>query len=411
MRCLVSCRFLTRSQLFSTLLPGLLLGCSSGGYHQGALDPDDLGSRPDGQVADMRPVGDLARPTMRNVVTFAPPVTYATGTSAFTLAVGRINSDTAPDLIASAGTETYAYQNRGEGMFDIKHAAIGPRSSWQITAEDLNGDGLADLALTDPSTGKITVAMGKGDSTFASATSYPVGRAPQSVVAVDLNRDGFRDLVAGSYSDNRLDVLINNGNGTFRTSGTYATLLNPIWLATADLNHDSKPDVIASQYDAKAGVSVFLGNGDGTLKSGQLIAVAPSTVGVATGDLDFDGDLDVVVVQESNQVQIYLNKGDATFTTGTPLMLGAGSGQGVQVADLNADNIPDVVAVCAGSGFARVFLGLGNGTFLPEVTFASGATSPFNVVAADWNGDGLTDLALSESSAQKISILMNTTKR
>ena len=269
----------------------------------------------------------------------------------------------------------------------------------------------ADLALTDPSTGKITVAMGKGDSTFASATSYPVGRAPQSVVAVDLNRDGFRDLVAGSYSDNRLDVLINNGNGTFRTSGTYATLLNPIWLATADLNHDSKPDVIASQYDAKAGVSVFLGNGDGTLKSGQLIAVAPSTVGVATGDLDFDGDLDVVVVQESNQVQIYLNKGDATFTTGTPLMLGASSGQGVQVADLNADNIPDVVAVCAGSGFARVFLGLGNGTFLPEVTFASGAASPFNVVAADWNGDGLTDLALSESSAQKISILMNTTKR
>ncbi|HNF96839.1 MAG TPA: VCBS repeat-containing protein, partial [Pseudomonadota bacterium] len=70
---------------------------------------------------------------------------------------------------------------------------------------------------------------------------------------------------------------------------------------------------------------------------------------------------------------------------------------------------PDLIAVSAFVPPARVYLGAGAGTFLGEKLFSGGASNPFNVRAVDLNRDGRPDLVLSEGSAAKISVLLNTT--
>jgi hypothetical protein len=221
--------------------------------------------------------------------------------------------------------------------------------------------------------------------------------------------------VAANYIDGQLHVFLNNGAGAFRDSGSYAAdtsaMASPIWLVSGDVNGDGKMDVVSSNYGSGS-LTFLAGNGDGTLQQARTITQLMRSATLDLGDLNFDGKLDLVAIPDNVPIiAVYLGSGDGTFAAAAPLTVTAGSGQGVRVADVNGDGIPDVIGICAFSSPARVFLGAGDGTFLAERLFPGGAANPFNSAVADWNQDGLMDLALSEGSDRKISILLNTTVR
>jgi FG-GAP-like repeat len=69
----------------------------------------------------------------------------------------------------------------------------------------------------------------------------------------------------------------------------------------------------------------------------------------------------------------------------------------VQVADMNGDRIPDVIA--GGFGVIEVEFGNGDGTFRPGPTTTQLAGSAFSFAAADLNGDGKIDLAFANQSS------------
>ena len=76
----------------------------------------------------------------------------------------------------------------------------------------------------------------------------------------------------------------------------------------------------------------------------------------------------------------------------------------VQVADLNGDGIPDIVAANYGSDTVSVLLGNGNGTFQPAQSFAAGS-GPASVAVADLNGDGKLDLVVGNRNDSTVSVL------
>ena len=59
--------------------------------------------------------------------------------------------------------------------------------------------------------------------------------------------------------------------------------------------------------------------------------------------------------------------------------------------------------------FFSVLLGAGNGTFAAKVDYATG-TSPYDVAAGDFNGDKKPDLAVTNSSDNTVSVLLNVCK-
>lgn len=386
-------------------------GCSKGGAPDGyGVAPGDMrGGLPDGRSSF-----DLSRPAPRTQVDFAAAVTYPADSGAMQITTGRFNNDSYPDLLASGYNQVTVYMNRGDGTFETRPLLLGFGSYWQITTDDLNGDGLGDLALPNTTDRRIDVVLGKGDGSFGSPISYLSGINAQGIVAVQLNGDTALDLVVADWTTGKLTVLLNNGDGTFRSPGMYpagsGTSTTPYWLSRADVDRDGKMDIVSANY-GESQVVFLSGNGDGTLKPSRPIGSAMAPVGLDVSDLNFDSIADIAVVGDSEQLgRIYHGKGDGTFSAGPTLMFAVPSGTGVRIGDLNGDAVPDIVALCTSNANARVFIGKGDGTFLPEKLFPTVGKNPMAAAIADFNMDGLSDLAISEGNDGKISVLINTTK-
>lgn len=67
-------------------------------------------------------------------------------------------------------------------------------SLWELRWGDFNGDGFADLVVTNTPEKTLCVLLGKGDGTFQSQQIYQVGVEPVFIAVADFNGDGIPDL-------------------------------------------------------------------------------------------------------------------------------------------------------------------------------------------------------------------------
>jgi FG-GAP-like repeat len=140
----------------------------------------------------------------------------------------------------------------------------------------------------------------------------------------------------------------------------------------------------------------------------------PSSVAIA--DLNSDGKPDVVVANEcpifgecggtvgEGAVGVLLGKGDGTFQTTVSYDSGGQRATSVAAADVNSDNVLDlVVANCGpigadgcqtGIAVVGVLLGNGDGTFRSAVSYQTGWSGAYSVAVADVNGDRKPDLVV-----------------
>lgn len=362
-----------------------------------------------GLAIDLRAAGDL-RPAPSTELSFGPAATFPAPLFAYHFAVGRLDGDDLDDLVVSGRPSASVYLSRGDGALTPK--PLGLLADWQVAIADLNRDGKGDLLLSDTSNNAVTIAIGNGDGSVRTPPlTAAAGATPHGVTAADVNGDGIPDALAVDQASAELRVLIGKGDGSLTAGQRLPTGRAPLWVTSGDLDRDGDLDAVAVNLGGS--FTVYLGKGDGTFAEGREVkTIAGSTV-LVLGDLDLDGDLDAAVNGEGADQAVAVHLGDGTggFAAPTLLKLSAPSGQGLTIADLNRDGLPDLVAACAFSSPARVFLGAGGGAFLPERLFPGGTKNVFNVAAVDLNRDGLPDLVLSEGNDQKISVLLNTTPR
>jgi hypothetical protein len=147
---------------------------------------------------------------------------------------------------------------RGDGTFRVaeRHAAVGHLAK-AVTVGDFNGDGKADIAITNYcasscSSGAVNVLLGNGNGTLQPAQSYLSGGiVGNSAVVGDFNRDGNLDLLVANASSTGL--LLGNGNGTFQAAQAYNA--GGLSVVVGDFNHDGRLDT------ALAGTIVLLNIG------------------------------------------------------------------------------------------------------------------------------------------------------
>jgi hypothetical protein len=136
---------------------------------------------------------------------------------------------------------------------------------------DFNRDGKPDLAVTNASSGTVTVLLGDGSGGFSAApgSPFPMGNYPNFVAVGDLNGDGIPDL-AVTCQDGCTDVtvLLGTGTGGFTpASGSPFTVgANSFSVAVGDFNGDGKPDLAVAVYSV-GGVTVLLGGMASTASS------------------------------------------------------------------------------------------------------------------------------------------------
>jgi len=282
-----------------------------------------------------------------------------------------------------------------------------------LVASDFNGDGFADLVVTD-GFGHIFVMSGVGDGTFTNAIQYQFsGGFPNAVVLGDFNNDGKTDFALVGSDPNPggsggVSIALGNGNGTFQSPNQVAAPFGAYAAATGDFNGDGKLDlaVLASQYFAPVPDSfeILLGNGDGTFKAGSSYTPGPSAMSIVAGDFNGDGKLDLVVASDGTYAKngtdatllLFVGKGDGTFANPVTLPF-IGRPVTAIAADFNGDGKLDL-AVTLSSGL-MILLGHGDGTFQAPVFYAAeayNADGAYTIAAVDLNGDGILDLVLSD---------------
>jgi hypothetical protein len=335
---------------------------------------------------------------------FDPMTTYAAGAIPYTAAVGDFNGDGFADLVVTnenANTVTVLLGN-GNGTFQAGATYTVSNTVLGVAVGDFNGDGKPDLAVTNDD-GVVSVLLGDGTGTFGSAVNYTVGPDPQFVAVGDFNGDGFADVVVTNLN-NTLSVLIGKGDGTFNTAVAYTAGTAPYGIAVGDFNADGYPDLAVANLESNT-VSVLLGRGDGTFHVAVNYATGTFPGLVAVGDFNGDGKPDLAVTNlQGNTVSVLLGVGDGTFQTQVPYDTGIRP-VFIAVGDFNGDGNADLAVGNQNSGTLSVLNGAGDGTFQAAVNYSTGS-SPQGIAVADFNRDGRSDVAVANSGDGTMGILL-----
>ena len=318
------------------------------------------------------------------------------------MAIGDFNGDGKPDLAVVDSVDSLVRVFLGNGTGGFTEATGSPYATsynpTNVAVGDFNGDGNQDLAITTANGGlyQLTVLLGNGSGSFAKAAGSPfaLGGIIQQFVVGDFNGDGKADLaVSNDYTS--IAILLGTGDGGFSAATSYPTGAGPYTLAVGDFNNDGKAD-IAVANNVGGGVTILLGNGTGgfTTATGSPFVSGVYPISLAVGDFNGDGMADLAISGDirNASLTILLGNGTGGFTEapGNPILLEAYLGN-IVVADFNGDGKADLAVASQGS--VHVLLGDGSGGF------TQGLGSPLSVpnggwqlLVADFNGDGRADL-------------------
>jgi hypothetical protein len=375
-----------------------------------------------------------------------------------------VNGDGYADMIVGAfgqGTavagSVYVYLGGADGIATTPAVTLdapAETDEWfgssVVNAGDVNGDGYADLAITNVAgdqSGAALVYLGgpAGTATVPSASLAPFGGSflafPEVGVASagDVNGDGYGDLlvpgVCGAECSGGANLYLGGERGVASTPvtslvGARASGAQYTWFSIAcagDVDGDGYADiVIGSGADASSDVGdgrvdVFLGAATGPSAMSSTTIASPSTtesfglqVGGA-GDVDGDGIADVLVGSKGGLADlptVFVFTGTTSglsSTASTTIAMAAPAngdfGAGAATAgDVNGDGYADLVVTSPGYS-VEVFLGGMSGTpSSPSVTLlppsaADGAFGYSFAGVGDVNGDGFADLAIGSTAS------------
>ena len=393
---------------------------------------------------------------------FKQPLVVPTGNWPAGVVAADLNGDGKADLIytdygatATAST-THVLLNNGNGTFTAGQTIATAGTA--IAAADFNHDGHIDLAWVSGvvGEGRVYLALGKGDGTFAPAqqlgTFAIVGsNAPvfRYVMGAQLHDTGYMDLLVEDDANPSLLMLTTDGSGALTRivgmkleSGT-----GPMF--TADLNGDVHTDLVIQSVLGGA-ADVFLGSADGLLTAAGAYTGSTPVQSMLLHDVDGDGHPDLVVEGTNGRIEILHGNTDGSFApsseggsggadatsglgghlvaitdvggrhnfyTTTPagmsvlleqndlsLTLGgiynAGPGRtSFAVGDFNGDGVPDV-AVDSPEGVA-ILLGSSGGGLGNSRAFAAGQPALSDALG-DFSGSGNLDAMVNVPAAQAL---------
>lgn len=266
-----------------------------------------------------------------------------------------------------------------------------------IAVADLDRDGNADLVVSAPGASAVAVLLGTGDRLFAPPVEYMTGRGPKQAAIADMNGDGVLDIVSAnqdSTDDEDVSVLLGAGDGTFATAVNLAACSNPHQVAVGDLNGDGDLDVAVACW-GEANLAILLGSGGGAFQPAEFVhSGGDNPHGLIVADLNRDGHLDIAAAAlGSSLVGVLLNQGDGTFATAVTYSTGS-SPHSIKVHDLNDDGAPDLVTPNQSSNDVTVLINQGDGTFVVENYVTS--WMPKDIAVGDLDEDGFPDIVTAD---------------
>ncbi len=370
-------------------------------------------------------------------------VDFITGTSPSGVAIGDLDGDGKADLaVANINSNTLSvFRNTSSsgaitaGSFAVKVDFPTGTNPYSVAIGDLDGDGRADMAVTNLLSNTVSVFRNTGSSgaitsgSFAAKVDFTTGSEPWSVAIGDLDGDGKADMAVANFTATSVSVFRNTSSSGAITSGSFAARVNfttgsgPFSVAIGDLDGDGKADLAVANMSSST-VSVFRNTSiSGAITAGSFATRVNFTTGtfpysVAMGDLDGDGKAEMAVANySSNSLSVFRNTSSSgaitsgsfaarvDFATGT-------NPYSVAIGDLDGDSKADLAVANDGSSTVSVFRNtsssgaITSGSFAAKVDFTTGS-NPYLVAIGDLDGDGKADLAAANYGSNSVSVIRN----
>jgi hypothetical protein len=348
-------------------------------------------------------------------------------------------------------------------VIDSSYGAINPRACAIV---DIDNDGFKDLLIAGYSDVVwVRSTDGAGDFETAKPISTEFIDAGK-VAAADFDGDNDVDVVIFARSDNNsYDVLYaenTDGLGSFSEPMVLANTASLIFLnlQVLDIDNDGDMDIAYSSQDNISwlentdGLATFtdhylLGdnqgfytvdvdgddisdfiadfgddlrayklNADGTLSFLETMNTFSLNHDYKAGDIDEDGDNDVVTLFENGttrQIHWYENiDGSGTFSNrqilfSLPSISGSSNGdqEGLEIIDIDNDNLLDVVIFDSRRGGMSWYKNLGSAAFGPEQIVSDQIPAMTSIAIADIDNDGAPDMLFTDYTLNEYSWFKN----
>jgi gliding motility-associated-like protein len=417
--------------LFKLLLCGCLINALAiNGFSQPTISGFNPISGPVGTVVTITGSNFSTVPS-ENIVYFGATMAKVTAASTGSLTVTVPPGSTFRPLSVTTNQRTaysaYPFNVTfgtacGQPIYAFSAVLTQPTLAYprHISANDIDGDGKADLVVTDHNQSGFSIyrnSSGTGTIALAAAASFTSGEEPFASAVGDLDGDGRPDVVSCSYPLNKMFIFKNTstpGAVSFAAKIEINTALNPKSTAITDLDKDGRPEIILLNQNAHS-VSVFKNITTGGIAFDTRVDIPvgkwPSNLTVA--DFDGDGYTDIAASNyDDNSVSILLNTSSNNNISFTPKKDFPVNAQvfWLTSADLDLDGKPEILLANDKSSSISVLKNSsspGNVSFDAPLNINVGL-SPLFIDVADMNGNGKPDIVVVNFGGNNIQFLNNT---
>jgi len=319
-----------------------------------------------------------------------------------------LDGDGDPDVVAAAniGDKIDRWENRTiHRTYTIESSTTIIRDQMfgadSVATGDVNCDGLPDVVSGLYSSDTVKVLFGvdpeaglwwEDDVTTTLGGVADVGLA-------DLDQDGDLDIITAA-ADTDLVTVWSNGGGILPawTGTNILTGFDAMVVGTGDCDGDGDEDVVVAGYDEDT--IQWLENGN-SWAAHVVRSDIDGPLDLAVADINNDGFVDIVAsASVGDRVVAYLNfDGSGTLWWEADIITSWNIPRGVEIADINSDGIPDVVAAAIIEDEIAWFENDGTGTSWTTHSVSTTVDGPVAVKAGDFDADGDTDLASIEATS------------
>jgi len=297
-----------------------------------------------------------------------------------------------------------------------------------LAVGDLNGDGRPDIVAASFYQNSLAVFLNQGNRDFAGPffSTPPNGGEFFDLAIADFDGDGRNDVVAlEDQIDQRLRFFhygLSNVLTVFASINQLETGTSyERTMAVGDVNSDGRPDIVfagGGPFGVRNISFVYGQPVGGTLSLTYGFGVEDKTVGVSVSDLDADGDKDLAIAfldtttPTRHSLQVFRNNGTGAFTAVPKIFLEYPfPPQSLTIGDFNNDGKQDLAALVSSvyDGGIMVMVANGNGdcTYTGDRYYAVAGSS--YIFSADLNNDNKIDLITASSFLDQTDYIGNNT--
>ena len=335
---------------------------------------------------------------------FSLPGSHQVGDDPAAIVAADFNLDGQPDLaVASTSSRDVTILENGSRRRFSTAARINLGAQpTAIAAGDFNGDARPDLATLNPKQLSLSVVISKNNGAFEKPLTLKAQRTARHLIAADINADGRADLVTADETNNTVSVYLAERAG-FGTPKKYPVGGRPFWVMAADVNYDGRLDLLTANHKSGS-VSVLLADRDGFKPTGDH-AVGPTPTTLLAGNFESRSHADLLVTHYATANSSLLRIGSEFGVLGAQNFATGSKPYSAVAADFNSDQIDDLAVANSSSGDVSIFIAASDGfEVMPRLSLGK---SLHGIASADFDGNGCPDLALTDTTSQRLLVLLN----